>query len=260
MALDASVAFVNTNGAGFPNTESVNASGPTATDGTEFIKAMVDNYMFGPQQAILDYAGLTPDGLAEAAGASQVLEAMQKSFGHPGEGALWWGISDPALSGIRILLLKGQGVLVADYPELVAATYVGDGNNGAAEGFYRADDVAGTIRNTGGIYFILPDIRGYGLRALDDTGLIDTDGGAGRLPGSSQDDQFESHNHGGGNHSHTIPVHNTSPDTTGTNISAMQNAINATSPGTNNSGTIISTQGGAETRMKNMGLNIGVRY
>ncbi len=68
MAIDALATFVNTNGAAFPNTEGKNATGPSATDGTEFVKAMIDNYMFGPQQALIDYAGLTPDGFAEAAG------------------------------------------------------------------------------------------------------------------------------------------------------------------------------------------------
>lgn len=160
MAIDSDVAFVNTNGVAFPNNEAVNATGPTATDGTEFVKNLIDNYMFGPQQALLDHAAIIPSGSVEAAGASQEIEAMQKSFGHPGESVNWYGDSDPAVLGMRVLLLHGQGVLIATYPELTAAVYVGDGNNASAPAFYKADDAAGTIRNTAGIYLILPDARG----------------------------------------------------------------------------------------------------
>ena len=158
MATDAQSAFTNTNGVAFPNTEAVNASGPTATDGTEYVKNFVDNYAFGPQQALLNRAGITPNGTAESATNSQELEAMQRLFSHAGEAVDWYG-SDPATLGVRILILEGQGVLVASYPDLVAATYVGDANNPTAEAFYRADDAAGATRNTAGNYFILPDAR-----------------------------------------------------------------------------------------------------
>jgi len=159
MALDSNVAFVNTNGAAFPNNEGVNASGPTAVDGTEFVKIMIDNYMFGPQQALLNHAGLIPDGIPEADGTSQEVDAMKKSFGYPGESVDWYGDLDPAVVGAKILLLHGQGVLIASYPELTTSVYVGDGNNPTAPAFYKADDAAGTIRNVGGVYLILPDAR-----------------------------------------------------------------------------------------------------
>lgn len=159
MALDPNATFVNTNNVAFPDNESVNASGPTSTDGTEFVKLMIDNYMFGPQQALLNYASLIPDGVPEADGTSQELEAMQKVFSHPGELLDWYGGVDPSTLGIRILLLHGQGVLIASFLELVEATYVGDGNNGTAPAFYKADDAAGLIRNIGGTFFILPDLR-----------------------------------------------------------------------------------------------------
>ena len=159
MAIDASVALTNTNAIAFPGTEAVNASGPTAVDGTEYVKVLIDNYMFGPQQALLNYAGLTPDGLPEEDGASQELEALQKSFGYPGEGVNWYGDLDPAVVGARILLLQGQGILISQYPELTTSVYVGDGNNATAPAFYKADDAAGTIRNIAGIYLILPEGR-----------------------------------------------------------------------------------------------------
>lgn len=157
MALDSNVAFINTDGSAFPDNKSVNASGPSATDGTEFVKLMIDNYMFGPQQALINHAGLIPDGISEADGASQELEALQKSFGYPGEAVDWYGDLDPAVIGMRVLLLEGQGILIANFQELATAVYVGDGNNATAPAFYKADDAAGTIRNIAGIYLILPD-------------------------------------------------------------------------------------------------------
>lgn len=73
---DYSVLVTNTNGSIFPNTEAVNASGPTATDGTEFIKAFIDD-QWGHNQALMSDAGITPDGIQESAAASQRLTALK---------------------------------------------------------------------------------------------------------------------------------------------------------------------------------------
>ncbi len=253
MALDAFVAFTNTNNVAFPDTEGVNASGPLTIDGTEFVKAMIDNYMFGPQQALLNYAGLIPNGLSEEDGNSQELEAMQKSFGHPGESVDWYGQSDPASIGLRLLLLNGQGVLVSNYADLTTAVYVGDGNNGAAESFYRADDAGGTIRNIGGNYLILPDARGRFKRALDTTGLIDPDG-ASRLTGDSQEDAFQGHWHQvyifGNPGSELI----TGSDGTASSLenTRVKDAVTDTVNGT--------PRTAIETRSKNISVQAAIRY
>lgn len=199
MALDAFAAFINTNGVVFPDTEAVNASGPSATDGTEFVKNLIDNYMFGVQQAMLDWAGLTPDGVAEAAGTAQTIEALQKGFANPPGVVTQWNLaSDPGVTGHRALLIQGQGILRANYPELDAAVYVGDGNNAAVAAaggaYYRADDAAGTIPNIAGIYLILPDYRGYFPRGLDPAGSVDP-GGASRYLGDTQLDAEQGHIH-----------------------------------------------------------------
>lgn len=77
-------AFTNTNGVAFPNTEAKNATSPSATDGTEFIKIGIDDGMdWGYSQALLDKALLTPNGLIEAVGASQKLESQEILFGLP---------------------------------------------------------------------------------------------------------------------------------------------------------------------------------
>jgi hypothetical protein len=66
-----------TNNSGtFPTTTAVNASGPTAQDGTEYIKDVID-HIWGKDQAIMDAAGLTPDGVTESSAASQILEAIK---------------------------------------------------------------------------------------------------------------------------------------------------------------------------------------
>lgn len=197
MAVDASVAFANTNGVVFPDTEAINASGPSATDGTEYVKNIIDNYMFGPQQAMLNYAGLFPDGLIEADGTAQTIEALQKGFAlAPGMVAQWHLALDPGVTGHRALPLNGQGILRANFPALDAACYVGDGNNApvaaAGGGYYRADDAAGTIPKIAGIYLILPETRGYTPRGLDTAASVDP-GGATRKLGDNQLDAFQGH-------------------------------------------------------------------
>jgi hypothetical protein len=68
--------FTNTNGAAFPATAAVNSSGGGATDGTEFVKIMVDD-IWGFFQALLNYTDDTPAGTSELT-ASQLLNSIQK--------------------------------------------------------------------------------------------------------------------------------------------------------------------------------------
>lgn len=195
--------FANTNGQPFPDTLAVNASGPSATDGTEFVKGFIDD-IWGWFQAMLDYASLTPTGVSEGPGASQMLEAIGKGFGiGPGLGVTYWKEGDPSVNGDRVLLLNGQGILRANFPELDAAVYVGDGDNGTADAFYRADDAAGTIRNIAGIYLIMPETRGYVLRGLDTAASVDPDG-ASRTLGNIQLDAFQGHIHFNGSARTTV--------------------------------------------------------
>jgi hypothetical protein len=148
----------------FPNVVSQNATAPGATDGTPYLKSVIDD-LWGSRQALMDAAGLTPTGVTESPTASQQKEAIQKISGYPGEVIAWMGNdSDPSTLGIRLLPLNGQGILRASYPDLDAACYVGDSANPTAEAFYRADDAGGTSRNTTGIYLILPDSRSAFIR------------------------------------------------------------------------------------------------
>ena len=195
--VDYDTVFLFTDGALFPDTAAINATAPAAQDGTEFIKAFVDD-LWGFNQALMDHAGLVPSGVAEAAGASQRLEAIQRITIGPGEIVEWNLAADPATVGRRRLLLNGQGIVRANYPDLDAAVYVGDGNNAtvAAGGgaYYHADDAAGTIPNTAGIYLILPESRGYVSRGLDLAASVDPDG-ASRFLGDPQTDASQGHWH-----------------------------------------------------------------
>jgi hypothetical protein len=185
--------IANTSGA-FPNVVGLNATGPSATDGTPYIKALIDDY-WGANQALMNHAGLTPDAVTESSSASQRLTALQYITGGPGTVVAWMGNdADPATAGRRMLPLNGQGILRASYADLDDTTYVGDGNNATASAFYHADDAAGTSRNIIGVYLILPESRGYGIRGLDSAGTVDPQG-ASRDIGSLQDWTIVEHDH-----------------------------------------------------------------
>lgn len=196
--LDPAAAYVNVTGA-FPDVEGVNASGPSATDGFEFIANFVNDNNLGIHQMILNHASLSPNGVVESDSASQIKEALQKGFGGaPGTVQQWHLASDPGVTGHRCLLLSGQGVLRTSYPVLDAAVYVGDGNNAAVAAaggaYYHADDAAGTIPNIAGIYLILPETRGYAARGLDLAASVDPLGAA-RFLGDPQVDAVQGHYH-----------------------------------------------------------------
>lgn len=174
----------------FPNAAAKNASGAGATDGTEYLAAIL-NDEWGFWQEILQRAGQTPNGVTEAAAASGIVaigNAQQKlgalqmlGLGAPGTlcldmivpgsgtygaGAqsMAWGASTGGpptrYQYRRVLRLQGQTVLIATYPDMCEAIYCGDANNAAATCCYKASDSAGATRSTSGAYMVLPDARG----------------------------------------------------------------------------------------------------
>lgn len=267
-ALDAEASFTNTNNVAFPDTEAVNATGASATDGTEFVKVMIDNYMFGRQQALLNHVGITPDGNSEADGASQEIEALQRMGMYPGQFTISAWNDDPATLGIRVLMLQGQGIVRANYADLDAAVYVGDGDNATASAFYHADNSDGSSRNTAGAYLILPDARGQAIRGLDTAAAVDPDG-ASRDLGSLQLDQMQQITgdvelraaSGGGpivtdeNGAFTIDIDGGTSQTglgiVGALTADILNFDSADSP---------SSRTGTETRMTNIAADIGIIY
>jgi hypothetical protein len=190
--------FTYQDGSAFPGTLARDSSGALSTDGTEFIAAMVNDYMFGIMQALLAYTGQTPNGTVEGPSNSQYLEAHRRAFGTPGEVVAAAINGDPATLGLRLIKLIGQGIVRANYPLLDAIVYVGDANNAAvaaASGkFYRADNANGTSPNVAGAYLILPDMRGLVIRGLDTPHAVDPDGATRKL-GHKQLDSFQGHRH-----------------------------------------------------------------
>lgn len=261
--IDYQTSFVYTNGLPYPFTLAINATGAGTGDGTEIVKILVDD-LWGARQALMDAAGLTPDSVTEAPDTSQLLEAIRKISGSPGEGVIWWKDSDPAITGDRVLLLNGQGILRANYPELDTAVYVGDTANPTASTFYHADDAAGTIRNTTGIYLILPDIRGYVLRGLDTAASVDPDG-ASRDVGSIQDfaiqnitGYFDLHRNAWQEGSAPGGVFTVANAPTGGDTELTPAGTGTPRRVTFDASTVVNTS--TETRMVNIATKFGIRY
>jgi len=185
-----------------PNVQAANASGPTATDGTQLDAAWLTD-VFGVFQYALDAVGDSPDGSNELVSnatatnsldGSQVLTALQGISGGAGELALLLtakGASIP--SSKRLLELTGQLVAVADYPDLAAAVWCGSTYNATATSLYRTNS-GDTVRSDSGTHLRLPNAQGLFLRGADTGATYDPDG-ATRLPGSIQETAVGEHNH-----------------------------------------------------------------
>jgi hypothetical protein len=147
----------------FPNFAAKNASGPTATDGFPFTADSVNDWI-GFHQALLNRAGLTPNGQAEANGASQLIQALiQGAAQRPGD-LVYTAIATSAIRAQhRLLDLTGQIIAITGtYAALAANVYVGDAANPSAGAFYKCD--ASGNRTTSGAYMRMPDCRGIFLR------------------------------------------------------------------------------------------------
>lgn len=157
--------------------------------------ADVLNDFWGFASAVYVSGDITPDNDPEQANDSEIFLGLQRSCGHPGEVVAWTGPTSYLTSGkIRLLPLTGQVVTIADYSQLCAAVYVGDGNNPTAPAYYKTSDAGGTTRSTSGSYMVFPDLRGYVLRGLDTAAAVDPDG-AGRAVGDVQQWAMRKHNH-----------------------------------------------------------------
>ncbi len=178
----------------FPNTAAKNASSAGAQDGTEYLAPYV-NHDWGWEQDLMQQAGLTPSGVTEAAAVSaaagagaaqQMRQAFEMKYGAPGEivldcimpGSGTYGAQSMAWSASsggpptryqyrRVVACIGQVVLIANYPDLCAAIYCGDANNGTASYGYKSSDAGGSSKTTSGIYMKLPDFRGVTVRGRD---------------------------------------------------------------------------------------------
>ena len=275
MAKDYNTVVAFSNGVASPGNLAINSTGAGTQDGTEIIAEQANNTTWSIGQAPMAYAaGGTNtslsgspgifDGVIDESGASQWLEAMQKGVGAgPGIGQLWWLNDDPSVTGHRVLLLQGQGVLIATYPDLDAAVYVGDGNNAtvAAGGgfFYRSSDAPGATPNIAGPYLQLPQSEGYTLRGLDLAAAVDPDG-ATRFVGEPQAQAFLSHGH-------DLDCEGSSGTTgvissgTGSLVAISNGLARIVAPATPITLTAaIVNFGGNETRMANISVRFGITY
>ena len=265
--IDYLAAFVNTDGTAFPNTLAVNVTAPGAGDGTEFIAAMV-NDAWGARQALMDRAGLLPDGVDEAPGTSQYMLAMQRAFAiGAGIGVTYWKNDTPAAFGDRVLLLTGQVILIATYQALVDATWVGAADNATAPAFYRTSDAGGTTRDAAGNYLVLPDTRGLSLKNIGDATISARVKTGPVSLGSVQEDQgqgfkLESLTFTGG-------IRGVSASGTGVNTSGQWRFDAALTGNTNNiiltgafvnDGTNGDPRTGLNTRDSSLGTRFGITY
>jgi hypothetical protein len=173
-----------------------NITTPGDGTGTPFVADLV-NDLWGLQQELVQRAGITPSGVPDHAGDSDVFNAMRRTCGYPGLIVPCATYADPATLGLRLLELDGSGILIASYPDLVTACYIGDANNADAnaDAFYKSSDAAGTSRTTAGPYMKLPDMRGKFLRGSDLSASVDPEAANRGYHGTNQTDQIENHEH-----------------------------------------------------------------
>ena len=258
--IDYAATFTNFTGA-FPNIEAVNVSAPGAGDGTEFVAALV-NDIWGRAQALLDYAGLTPNGVQEAPDTAQILTALSKGYGiGPGIGVIYWKNGTPAANGDRVILLQGQVIEISSYPLLAAAVYVGDANNGTAPAFYKTSDAGGTTRSTSGTYMKLPDTRAVSLKGVGNQTINGRTKVGPTALGEKQEDQMQGHFHTPLNGNHFLTGLGGKEGNRTVLISEGDWWIGQISTGgLTSDGTNGDPRTGANTRDSSIGTNFGITY
>lgn len=92
----------------WPATVAKNASGPFASDGTPFTAELI-NDLWGGRIDLMVKAGLTPDGVTEANGTSQFMEALHGAIRGPGEFALL-GVNAATLATRRVIAIMSPPV------------------------------------------------------------------------------------------------------------------------------------------------------
>ena len=269
----------------FPNTAAINSTAPNLANGTPLVAAIL-NDEWGVWQQILQMAGQTPSGIGETAAASanaalgpgqQKIGALQMVVGLPGSyvfdsitpgsgtygsQSMAWGAASGGpptrYQGRRVLPCQGQVITIANYPDLCAAVYCGDGNNPTAPYFYKTTSTSSpsTNRSTSGAYMVIADCRGLTLRGFDPNAVHDPQG-ASRLLASLQQDAIQGHVHAPSNGNSFWTGAVGSAGTIGGGVSFVGVSFTG-SPVTD--GTNGTPRTAPETRMYNFSCNIGICY
>jgi hypothetical protein len=271
----------------FPSVLAKDCSGSGATDGTPAVSAWVNNF-WGIVQSAMNRGGVvSASGVLEAWAAevafnhttpgeatmrstsNQFRTALQMMHGSPGELVLWSRSQAPATVGARVLLLQGQTIAVASYPDLCNAVYCGDAaNNTVGVPFYLSSDNGGVTRSTTGTYLTLPDARGVTIRGVDTGNTRDWGGstrGGGTPNGSIQGFAVQGHYHTGlASTSGVLYIGGASPTLTvgggGGAQSEPTTGLAVTDGQTYEAKVNPAIQMASETRMINMACYIGIRY
>jgi microcystin-dependent protein len=158
-----------------------------------------------------------------------------------------------------------NGWLVCDGSEISRTTY--------ASLYVIIGDAFG--EGDGATTFNLPDLRGRFVRGVDNGASNDPDapartisnlgGNSGDNVGSLQDDEFSSHNHGGGVHNHANNVSGSLTTGAGTTNNKWTRGNSSNSSGSLSWNTelcspIINNEGGSETRPKNVNVNFIIKF
>jgi hypothetical protein len=151
--------------------------------------------------------------------------------------------------------------LRASYPDLDAATYVGDADASNVDGFFHSTGAGAPDHDPAGSWLILPDLRGNFLRGYDPTGNRDPDG-VGRLLPTLQFHAFEQHGHelrglSGGQYAVSTGLQSGGGSTWGFSVASDANRLQARDI----DGEILgATRNVAETRAVNFNVKWCVRY
>lgn len=147
--------------------------------------------------------------------------------------------------------------LAATYADAVATSPTPINISGTQSGMHTLFYCPYGIINNQSSTFNLPDLRNATIRGRGlSTGFTNND--TTRM-GNLQSDAFGTHNHGGGNHNHYYVDNYMTVYATPLAGGGSWGPIE-TGRYTSDSGTIISTQGENETRMKNQGVNFFIKF
>ena len=201
----------------------------------------------------VDVATVSSTGVSVTTAASSASDLVNKAYVDERTFAGEVKISALPSAPTGWLECNGSAVLIATYPALGAAIYVGDTLNATAVYGYRCTNPANPTgtRSVAGTYIVVPDLRADFVRGWDHGRGIDT----GRAWASFQADELEQHIHAltDPGHAHAERGSGSPGATTTSKFEASLSAAadQSTNTATATTGITIAPTGGSETRPRN---------